>query len=457
MGDFFSDNLWEEEVNYQRISIPRLALNGFSLVCKASPRTSSNMDLCPPDDSSLCSLSVFNRRCISDLMVVLMQPDFARDDGDNGEGGSENVGNENFGAQHVIALVDCHPDMFAVPDKKEADRQQIVDADCVVVPNHDGDTTMTAPFYMSLLLIQTLMQQTIEQTVIRKSGKRNGVGLFLYNTNPKRKSRDGQNHGNDDDIDDDDKMDDEDDEDDLAGGDSDDEDVADAPNQASTVHELLDLVPPGIQHVQTLRDLVENGGRDLKEEFCSAVAEEMARIAPLQTAIEDATRKFIAAKCVKDPNKSTKGNEFDHRSIWIFTNQTNPYPHDSVMQLVYNVANEAKEQNINIVVWPLFSTSPSKNDVGGSSDVFESPFFDKLVSEVVFGRRLQTMTELEDGLENITRSMRKNRRSYFGPMHILDPSANENGEDSAIMIDWYPIIQLAKRPGKVQIDDESKR
>lgn len=389
------------------------------------------------------------------------QPDFARDDDSNGDGehdGSDNNGygdEMNFGAQHVIALIDCHPDMFvqcATIDKNNDDNNND--------DNHHHHTT-TTPFDMSLQLILTLMQQTIEQTVIRKTGKRNGVGLFLYNTRLDRRTRNNErNQVNEDDVvDDDDKMDDEDDDHGVDDNGSDDDSYGH--DQASPVHELLDLVPPGIQHVLTLRHLVENKrDRDLRDEFCpDNIDREIPRIAPLQTAIEDATRKFITAKCVRDPNKATKDKEFDHRSIWIFTNQVDPYPHDSVRQLVYNVANEAKEQKISIVVWPLCSAGPFGADSDAEDhDSFESPFFDMLASQRTFESRMHNMSALADGLEDIMAGMRKNRRSYFGPMHILGPnSAGDNDDDCAIMIDWYPVVQLAKRPGYAHIDDETKR
>jgi Ku70/Ku80 N-terminal alpha/beta domain len=400
-----------------------------------------------------------------------MQPDFARDDDGNGDpdGSDSNAEGrgENFGAQHVIALIDCHPDMFvAATNATEAAGAGKPNA--ARVKDGGGIEGICTPFDMSLQLIKILMQQTIEQTVIRKTGKRNGVGLFLYNTNPTRKRGKGhqqQHQDEEDPVDDDDKMDDEDDDNGMAGGggdtsnDDDEDDDSDAPNQACPVHELLDLIPPGIQHVQSLQDLLEKRDR-LKEEFCPSMDEHqmLSRIAPLQTAIEEATRKFVSAKCVKDPNKSTKENEIDHRSIWIFTNQADPYPHESMKELVRNVANEAKEQGIKIVVWPLLSpTAPQTDDGHNASEIFELPFFGTLVSEPVFEQRLRTMTDLEDGLDDITRSMTRNRRSYFGPMHVLCPNSDNNDEGTAIMIDWYPIVQLATRPSKVQIDGETKR
>jgi hypothetical protein len=403
----------------------------------------------------------------------------------------------NFGAQHVIALIDCHPDMFVRTTnnssnnhhhfKKKDDHDDDVGnggrqhSHIYSVGDDHHRNSITTPFDMSLELILILMQQTIEQTVIRKTGKRNGVGLILYNTRLDRRSRKNDQHhqikdGNvvddedDDDDDDDDKMDDEDDDDNdnnnsnqHEGDDSGSDDGSDRQHyQASPVHELLDLVPPGIQHVQTLRHLVENkNDRDLKDEFCPDNQDEIPRIAPLQIAIEDATRKFITAKCVKDPNRAIKDKEFDHRSIWIFTNQDDPYPHDSIRHLVDNVANEAKEQKINIVVWPLRSSctpGSDDDDITNRRENFESPFFDMIASERTFERRMNDMTNLEDGLEDIMRSMRKNRRSYFGPLHILGPNLVQgNDESCSIMIDWYPVVQLAKRPSKVNIDDETKR
>ena len=304
---------------------------------------------------------------------------------------------------------------------------------------------------------------------------------FIRNQN-KRDNNGGKDAGGEsddgsDDDDDDDKMDDEDyddsDGDDDMDDDMDDESTVDessheAQQTEMTVHRLLDLKPPGIKHVQTLRKTFQDRrwkqqktGIDLKAQFCPCPDDPDPTIAPLQTALEEATRMFLSAKCVRDPSKNRKAkSEHDTKSIWIFTNQSNPYS-DEKNQLIQNIANELKEQRIRIIVWPLISpTGNTKGDIQGEEE-FESPFFDAIASEVLFENRLRSLVELQDGLEGIYRTMAKKRRMYHGPMHILRPGKsvgnNRSIEDPSIMIDWYSVVQLSRKPGKVAIDTASKK
>ncbi len=354
----------------------------------------------------------------------------------------------------MIALVDCHPAMFQ--------------------NGASVDHEPTSGVDLSIKLVQTLLQQTIEQTVIRKTGKRNGVGLLLYNTKPTRENNDEQkdsavNDENESD-DDDDKMDDEDDDDEEMDDESTvDGDGASPQHIETTVHRLLDLKPPGIKHVQTLRKILVDKRRqqqksdlDLKADFCPSLDDPEPAIAPLQTALEEATRMFLSAKCVRDSSKNAKGkDESDTKSIWIFTNQTNPYS-DEKNQLIQNIANEAKEQRIRIIVWPLADPTKGKTtNVESDDEEFESPFFDAISSDVLFEDRLRSFVDLQDGLEEIYRSLAKKRRMYYGPLHILHPGTNVGNsrsiEDPAIMIDWFTVVQLSRKPGKVAIDTASKK
>ncbi|KAG7369125.1 Ku70/Ku80 beta-barrel domain containing protein [Nitzschia inconspicua] len=386
--------------------------------------------------------------------------DFDFDSPDNGEdavdGDDEDVW--NFGAQHVVALVDCHPDMFVpvLPRPKEEEDSDDDDGDTKWWSSSKRQTQPATPFDLSIQTLQKLVETVIETTVIRKTGKRDGVGILLYNTKPQKRGRHDEADEEDDkmeekeDVDDDDKMDevesdDGDDEDDDSN--SEDENV-DAANQTN-VHKLLDLVPPGIKQFRVLRTMVEKKGKDPKDEFCSTNTDHEHRQAPLQNAIEEAMRVFLKSKYVKDRNKAKKPEEIDSRAIWIFTNQANPYT-SSLQQLINNVASEAKDQYVEFIIWPLAS------NVNGiqQSDSFVSPFFEALASAWLFDKRFQDMEELEqDGLAEIYRRMKKNRRIYHGPMHILHSSSSR---EAPIMIDWFSPVQLAKRPAKVQIDDETK-
>jgi hypothetical protein len=292
-----------------------------------------------------------------------------------------------------------------------------------------------SPVDLALQLAQDLLQRCIRSTVTLKIGKRNGVGLLLYHTKHNRAST----HPRDGEADDEE-------EDEMEEADDDDESI----DQASTVHVLLPLVPPGVKEVKTIRSCLSKE-RDLRQEFCCSKdgeEEEEPRIAPLQTALEESTRIFRKAKCVKDSSNSAKANEaIDSRSIWIFSNRENPYP--SSPYLIQNVARDAKEQGIQIVVWPLPSPTTT-------TPLFSHlPFYQDIASYNAFDHRLQSLEDLQDGLEDLQQHFKKIRRLYYGAM--LLPDWREQEDKAAIMIDWYRFVQLAKKPSKVQIDQHSKQ
>jgi hypothetical protein len=329
------------------------------------------------------------------------------------------------------------------------------------------------PFDWSLKIVLELLQQTIEQTVVRKTGKRNRIGLLLYNTKSGRDDNDNDQRGNnettgnnnngkdeedDDDDDDDDKMDDEEEEDEIDDRTTQEQ----SPVSEKTVHRLLDLELPGIKQVLNLRKMLDKKNRDLHREFCPTVEEDHLDIdcaAPLQTALEEATKMFNDIK----PKSASKKNESDNRTIWIFTNQEDPYSEEKA-RAVENIAIDAKEERISIVVWPLVSTTSTaiKNKQLGNDEKFLSPFFESIRSKPKpndskpsFDRRLQTYEEMDETRFDMRNEMMKNRRSKYGPLHILRPGFVRSEEEPAIMIDWYSVVQLSKRPGKVQIDSQT--
>eukprot|EP00536_Pseudo-nitzschia_multiseries_P005700 jgi/Psemu1/13220/gm1.13220_g len=351
------------------------------------------------------------------------EPDFARDDNnEQGENADrDNEDNENqYGAHHVIALVDCHPDMF----EKGESRIRVDETD----DNIPKGAPAPAPVELSIKLVQTLLQLTIEQTVIRKTGKRNGVGLLLYNTKmvcDKISPLDETNDDDDDDDDDDDKMDDEDDDEDHSVTE---QDGLSTPTAETTVHRLLDLEPPGIKHAQTLRTLLPDdhrqttANRDLQAEFRPSERDLDVPIAPLQTALEEAMRMFLNAKCVRDPKHAKSKNEYDSRSIWVFTNQANPYS-DEKKQLIENIANLAKEQRIKIVVWPLEhpfyhqdndNNNNNNNDDGDQNDEFDSAFFKSIASEFASEhcQRFRSEIDMQDELAAKIGTMNQKRRFF---------------------------------------------
>ena len=344
------------------------------------------------------------------------------------------------GAQHVVCLVDCHADMFA------ANR------------DGDGDGYASSSIDMTLQLIDELLQQRIRTTVTMKTGKRDGVGVILYHTKPNRSERSAkqdQDHHDDDDDDDDDD---------------------DNEDEGSTVHVLLPLTPPGSSTVRTIRACFQkdpvHGGRlrDLQQEFAfkknNDDTDTPLRISPLQTALEECLRTFQNSKCVKQQQHTAAAGSssapsavsaVDTKTIWIFSNRDNSYPGQS--HLIQNVARDVQEHGIQIITWPLLHPQQQQQD-DDSVTFRHDPLLESISTSIPFVNRLTTQDECLDALEALQQYWKKLRRSFCCP--LLLPGAandNENGNhaSSSIYVDWFRFVQMAKKPNRVPINQQTKR
>ena len=379
------------------------------------------------------------------------------------------------GAQHVIVLIDCHSDMFCggshtTSSRSSGDKE-----------HHHEQYDTRSPMHLALQLCQQLLQERIQDTVKLKVGKRNGVGVLLYDTKPNTTVRGVPNDSYN--KDDDQEEDDDDDED-------------EDPCTPRHVHVLMDLTPPGITQVQTIRACLK-GDRNVHTEFAnttssSSSAPPTSRFLPLQTALEEAIRMFRHASCVRKPDK--KGQELlDTKSIWILTNRAEPYQNqqdadrDDVRRRLETVAHDCHENGIQIVVWPLVQTSKESvtNDIETTQSlpddsVFDmSSFYEGIVSQDIFqGQRHGNMEDICQGLDQLQSYWKKIRKLYWGPLLLpgqtigrgdseakisnkgtghnddIDPAG---GDPNVIMVDWFRFVQLAKKPNKVQIDQHTKR
>jgi hypothetical protein len=436
---------------------------------------------------------------------IKLKPDWAKDveEGEEGANNGEQEGDGVVvgGAQHVLLLVDCSSEMFV---------------------NSASSTTTTitttTPMDLSLYVAETMLKELIHQTVTRKTGKRDGVGLLLYNTKRRRpeKQSSGQEHETntnrqqqqqhfertnepmeEEEEEDDEK---EDDEEEETGG--------------STVHVLLPLAPPGVNQVKTIQACLEeethlgrtDAGtarrirtrtRDLQADYGAPKEEEQdcettlsssssRIIAPLQKALEESLRIYQSAKCVKQTQKLKPNEPADTKSIWIFTNRENPYPDVAQQELIKNVAADAKEQGIQIIIWPLpdatsftFHSQNDEEEEEEQSHAFDhSHFFESLATKVVFPFRLLYREALDEALEHLRNEWKKIRRAYYCPLLLPDwkeqqqhhrqanNKTNSAKDDNAskdnrrppnIMIDWYRIVKPITKPSTLTIHQETKR
>jgi hypothetical protein len=427
------------------------------------------------------------------------EPDYAKD-ADDDDDDLEDISPELvaagsvIGAQHVLMLVDCNRDMFQP---------------CTSSSTTTATTVKRIPMDMTLRAAERIIKERIRTTVTVKTGKRDGFGLILYNTSKRRRhdaakeaaaaATTKSNPGEDVDggikkknEEEDDGSGDDDDDDDDEEEDNDDDNCNDDPSNTgggSTVHVLLPLSPPGIKQIQTIQACLQDHTtgmsrrvRDLQQEFqppssdTTDTTEEEVLMAPLQTALEESMRAFRGAKCVRD---HIKPNEpVDTKAIWIFTNHCSGGPgplqlSTNAQQLIQNVARDALEQKIQIIVWPLPLFAATTKDESTISvalrqedpedDVIEDAHFDfdqfysSIVTSTPFTHRLYLDDHeiLQDCMLDLQHYWRRLRRAYYGP--LLLPDWKDQKEAQHIMVDWFKCVQLTKKPGKVTICQQTKQ
>ena len=183
-------------------------------------------------------------------------------------------------------------------------------------PNFPEDTLCPADFVLQKLA--TFLKAELRQRATWKTGRRNGFGLYLYNTRhvshvewkdsplAKKQQQDATTApetkvaavG----VDDNDVMDNDDDDDDEIN-----QDNIYQVDRSSTVHELIPLEPPGIATIMTLKGTQDNGivdrEFDIQQHYVAPPQDDDnyphdANNAALQTAFTLAGQILQNSKCV---------------------------------------------------------------------------------------------------------------------------------------------------------------
>lgn len=141
----------------------------------------------------------------------------------------------------------------------------------------------STPMELSLTAITQLLRMRIRMVAESKTGKRNGVGVLLFGCDRFRRRRG---------ADDDDNP-----------SDDDEGIITNSMFQSSTTHELLELVPPGIEQVMEVQKYLEDGNNHtLEKEFSigdrrkenGEEEEDCAHL--LKSALHEANKVFMHAK-----------------------------------------------------------------------------------------------------------------------------------------------------------------
>jgi len=208
-----------------------------------------------------------------------------------------------YGAEHALILLDCNPSMFEcfIPrdyrDDADNTTERIFVRDGIEDGGNmedDGQNSRQSPMEVALTAIIQLLRMRIRTVSESKTGKRNGVGVLLYGCDTLRGiHKDGRRHDGEE------------------GDDGDDTEEDDEEEKIlPSTHELLELVPPGIGQVETIRACLMNGGkkrRDLKKEFSirrhhqmdgkgQSMEQEDDGARCLKSALHEANKVFMHAK-----------------------------------------------------------------------------------------------------------------------------------------------------------------
>lgn len=299
-------------------------------------------------------------------------------------------------ASHVIALIDFSPEMF---------------------PEGVEDT---------LKSIQIFCKELISIKAINKTAKRNGVGIWAFNTRERPKIEQPIEEESEDMV-----------HPESMETDDQEDDDPEEERQGTTVHTLLPLTQPSLSVVRRLdsiniRELEHVYGHiDNNDDDSSHTG----GVKNLKSAIFLAQDAFATAKCVRKPKP---GEAQDAKEIWIFTAQDQPCESKEMLKDFQNfIKDHTREKRIELVVF-------------GLKENFDYSLFYHRIRAQTPNRDLV----LADQVWNRLNVIKKTRRAFGLP--LLLPGWKERGQQGPnIMIDFFRLVQKAKPPSQKDVDIET--
>uniref|UniRef100_A0A6U3Y072 SAP domain-containing protein n=1 Tax=Skeletonema marinoi TaxID=267567 RepID=A0A6U3Y072_9STRA len=382
------------------------------------------------------------------------EPDWFLDPDD--DGGDANDDDENnpssaggFGAEHILLLIDCHESMFEkyIPLLDDADMDDDDDNEEMEGSNNNApakEKKLFAPHEVAITAAHRLLRMKIRNIAETKTGKRDGVGILLYGCNTKRGLQGKLDTSP------------------KSGGD--DESDSDEEEEQHSTHELLELAPPGTEHILKVQECVppsrdnksNQQQRDLQKEFSTLGSVQnddddegvSDGCCTLRQALVDANKIFEAAKCVK--MRSPSGKDLpDAKTIWIFTNQDNPCSSEFDKIQTITHAKDLKDATVDIHVMPL----PKK-----SGDFDKTFLYNDLLSPISVQEDVDCFADnsgtldIEDVLEHFGHFARKVRKYAYVPLFL--PGWKEREGDPGIMLDLYSVVRERKKPVPITVHQE---
>ena len=172
----------------------------------------------------------------------------------------------------------------------------------------------------------------------------------------------------------------------------------------------------------------------------------------------------MRAPCVK---RNSGAGPADARAVWIFTNRDDPTGGDAdVREKVITVARDAVDNGLDLCVWPLpcadaYGWRPFRRDLFFNSittvDKTADREFDLATNRASLGADDGGggAIDLDDILEDIGQRWKKMRKALTLP--LLFPGWDDRPEDPRIMLDFYRIIQVQRKPAPVTVHQETNK
>jgi len=213
--------------------------------------------------------------------------------------------------------------------------------------------------------------------------------------------------------------------------------------------------------------------RDLKREFSIECNDEECEdeyvrkqsMECLRSALHEANKMFMHAKCIKAESPSNKLP--DSKSIWIFTNQEDPSYGDEIQRTYIKVAaRDALENGIDIHVLPF----PKVDDFGNIQCNFDSDILYKSIvspqhrmeNNNCFSQYNDGTVVIEELLDFFDKAMSKVRKIATIPLLLPGwkkrlKEGNDDGRSTEIMLDLYPIVQQRSKGTPISVHQEKNK
>ena len=364
--------------------------------------------------------------------------------------------------------MDCDPVMFTPTTKITAASENTYDTNSAMNIN----TAAIATTYMNecMKAIQTVIRNKIRTVTIYKAGKRDGIGILLYNTKY-RQDRDDSltlrpppkpSTVDEDDENEDDDNDEEDDDDDLLMFGS------SLPTVPTNVHEFIPLEPPGVSTMERIQSslLLPSSQSltataiDLEKEYSRThqdADDAKSQLPPLLYALRKALIHYSNASCVKKTKKTSAGKweEPDSKHIWIITphddpcHSNAPADREEMIRLLQSCVKDLQENDIQLHVWPI--VVPQSDTTISTKKFDRSIFYNSITSSSSLNYIDGSMTA-DDWVNSLDAVYKKTRPAYRVPFLLPNwKQQPQKASHHAIYLDMYNLHQVQKEPSAVYI------